>query len=393
MELWEAPLCKYCDENWRFAENLAEHSAAPPSLEEEGGFEDPTVNLKRKRSAHQRQISVSDDGSADTINVVDDPQILQPGQHDSGPDHGTEQPAKLGRPVAECRTLLEVQKASETVQVETTKDRKPIIDRNSIMRPTHVSIFRPLDLNNSYSPRKSRPLPKWMTMLPSNQKERTPQTPKWMAHLPSNRAASGQASRHSSSPANLPSQLQYNLPSPSRTRDIACDPKHVQMPSIISLTSPGCTSPPDRSSTAATSDVIDFNHPTRSFTTPLPRTGSSPFPYFQNPRAPLTPAAESTWSCNTPSPGLAPYTGLQYTSVPTKATFGYRQGMPSSRRSTQSREPVMDGTSLRQEPHQADSTPVSPTDTLPPRNNSTAAQSQIDSPFSQPNPSRTEQYS
>lgn len=35
----------------------------------------------------------------------------------------------------------------------------------------------------------------------------------------------------------------------------------------------------------------------------------SPFPFFQNPRAPLTPAVESSWG-GTASPGMAPYSGL-----------------------------------------------------------------------------------
>ncbi|KAL9106516.1 MAG: hypothetical protein Q9187_008550, partial [Circinaria calcarea] len=328
IQLYETPLCKYCHEDWRYAENLAEHSATPRSSEEEQ-INDATVNLKRKRSM-LRRMSVSDDGSAGTGNVIDEAQILHYGKHESVPSHRTEQPSKLRKAVVKDDNMPELKRTSGAFQVEITTNQKPAMDRDSIERPTHVSIFRPLDPNDSYSPSKPRPLPKWMTMLPSNRAKKTPHTPKWMAHLPSNRVTSNHHSHHPLLPANLPSQFHSELPVQSQPQDSINDQESIPTPSEhCSTPPPACTFPPNRSPAPTTSTLTEFTRLSRSFTTPLPRTAqSSPFPYFQNPRAPLTPAAESSWSGNTPSPGLTPYAGLQYTTVPAKATFGRGQGMP-----------------------------------------------------------------
>lgn len=337
------------------------------------------MNLKRKRST-LRRISVSDDGSASTSNITDEAQILQYAKSESVPGHGTGQPTELGEAVAKDYGTLKFKGTSGAFRVQTTTNGEPVTGRDPIKRPTHVSIFRPLDPNDSYRPSKTRPLPKWMAMLPSNRVKKTPNTPKWMAHLPSNRVASSHYSRHPLLSAHLPSEFHSELPLQLQPQDNVNDQEPIRT-SSSSTPPPVRTSPPNRSPTTTTSTVTEFTRPSRSFTTPLPRaTQSSPFPYFQNPRAPLTPAAESSWSGNTPSPGLAPYTGLQYTTVPVKATFGREQGMPSWGRSVQRRESAVYGKSLSQsigEPSPVDSTPVSPTETPLPQHNPTVFNSKL----------------
>ena len=125
------------------------------------------------------------------------------------------------------------------------------------MRPTHVSIFRPLDSTQSFSPSKTRPLPKWM------------------AHLPSNRKNSTADVRRTSAPVRLPSHVTLAtapptpepLPTPANAYHTPLE--HPDEVGGIAETRPG---------------------PQMGFARPA----LSSYPFFQSSRAPLTPAAESS---------------------------------------------------------------------------------------------------
>jgi hypothetical protein len=167
---------------------------------------------------------------------------------------------------------------------DTSPSEKPSV------RPTHVSVFTPLDLSHSFQASKHRPLPKWMAQLPSNR-------------------VKDFGIRRPSAPVRLPSQLN---PLDLEADDTPKTPEAFYTP----LEQPQ-NSHPMPSTAPASSSVINGSalrtqraqsYPERQI--PAPKHVSA-FPFFQNPRAPLTPAVESSWG-GIASPGLVPYSGLYH---------------------------------------------------------------------------------
>lgn len=140
------------------------------------------------------------------------------------------------------------------------------------VRPTHVSVFHPLDAIQSFLPSKTRALPKWM------------------AHLPSNRRSSPTDVQRPSAPVRLPSQVALISGPPS--------PEPLPTPANAYHT------PLERP--AETGGVAASRPGSRMGSAQPPRQISS-YPFFQHPRAPLTPAAESSWNAGGSSPGLMPF--------------------------------------------------------------------------------------
>ena len=157
---------------------------------------------------------------------------------------------------------------------------------SSDLRPTYVSIFRPLEPGESFQSSKPRALPKWMTQLPSSR-------------------VKDSLIRRPSAPVRLPSQLKSLelLNSRSQVPPTTHLPSERSSLRTVSSVSPG---------TAYAANGTDFrayraqSYPEQQITPPKQ---VSAFPFFQNPRAPLTPAVESSWG-TTASPGMTPYTGL-----------------------------------------------------------------------------------
>ena len=160
-----------------------------------------------------------------------------------------------------------------------------------ITRPTHVSLFKPLELDQSFSPIQARPLPKWMAQLPSSRVEDS-------------------VLQTSSSPAHLSSQTDS-----SNKDDLVASAKSLEdkftpleRPWPMNQVAPACHSP-----TQAVSES-KLPIPRAQSVPERPRVPSKPlaaFPFFQNPRAPLTPAVESSWG-SAPSSGMTPYNGLPF---------------------------------------------------------------------------------
>ncbi|MCJ1248595.1 hypothetical protein MMC30_005813 [Trapelia coarctata] len=176
-------------------------------------------------------------------------------------------------------------KIPKKAKLEDTMTKK----NNLVMRPTHVSLFGPLDAEESFQASKPRPLPKWMAQLPSNRVKES-------------------LLRRPSVPVQLPSQL---MP--------LGDIELFDLPKIPESSHKALGKPaPSQEKPSAGSETVDAvdgstlrtqraqSYPERAIQSPRQ---ASPFPFFQNPRAPLTPAVESSWG-GTASPGMVPYSGL-----------------------------------------------------------------------------------
>ena len=145
------------------------------------------------------------------------------------------------------------------------------------LRPTHVSVFRPLDSTQSFSPSKTRLLPKWM------------------AHLPSNRKRSPTDVRRPSAPVRLPSQATL----------VTAPPTPEPLPTPANAYHTPLEHPAEIGPVAESIPGSQM-----SVARPVLTTQLSSYPFFQNPRAPLAPAAESSWNAGGGggSAGLMPFT-------------------------------------------------------------------------------------
>ena len=150
-------------------------------------------------------------------------------------------------------------------------------------------MFRPLDAEESFEASKPRPLPKWMAQLPSNRIKES--------HL-----------RRPSVPVQLPSQFaplsDIELSDLPKLPDSDHRPLEKPIPSKEKLTAGSEIVGAVDGSVLRTQRAQSY--PERAVL--LPRQ-ASPFPFFQNPRAPFTPAVECSWG-GTASPGMIPYSGL-----------------------------------------------------------------------------------
>jgi len=173
-------------------------------------------------------------------------------------------------------------------------------------------MFQPLDAEQSFKANKSRPLPKWMSQLPSNQvKESLLRRPSVPVQLPSQVTPLGDIEL-----ANLPQTRSAN-PEPPGER-----------PPLEEKSSAGSETVGAEDGGALRTERAQ-SYPERAISSTRQ---ASPFPFFQNPRAPLTPAIESSWG-GTASPGMVPYSGLY--PAKDKANTSPKSGLNSVLQSTE----------------------------------------------------------
>ncbi|KAA6407875.1 MAG: hypothetical protein FRX48_08226 [Lasallia pustulata] len=177
-------------------------------------------------------------------------------------------------------SIWNVQSGKE--QVEATK--RPSSDDDALepseeaspprLQPTHISILRPLDSAQSFSPSKIRALPKWM------------------AHLPSNRKSTNADFRRPLAPVRLPSQVTLVTAPPS--------PEPLPTPGNAYYT--------PLEHPAETGRVAESRSESQAGSARPALTGQlSSYPFFQNPRMPFTSAAESSGNVDSGSASVMPF--------------------------------------------------------------------------------------
>ncbi|MCJ1353135.1 MAG: hypothetical protein MMC33_003120 [Icmadophila ericetorum] len=172
-------------------------------------------------------------------------------------------------------------------------------------RPTYVSIFHPLEPSESYISSEHRPLPKWMV------------------YLPSNRQSTIAGVRNPAAPMELPSQVRANLVQLSESL-----PKKQSQETCKTVAPPPSS---EANGNAGSTTNVESPSPTWPATLNTSRRPSA-FPFFQNPRPPMSPATESTWGPTMgPSSGMAPYIGIpsgRSSSVRTKPESVQEKSVP-----------------------------------------------------------------
>ncbi|MCJ1284336.1 hypothetical protein MMC26_003667 [Xylographa opegraphella] len=206
----------------------------------------------------------------------------------STPQHESTVSGKRSRPEDKPDSGIDIPKRQKNVKLTDVSEKDMSTCDTQIKRPTHVSLFKPLELNQSFSPGQTRPLPKWMSQLPSSRMK-------------------DPAIQTSSSPVEHPQREGCSKDGPaveikSKADNIA--PLERSGPS--NHLSPTCHSPAREFSEAEHRIQRAQSVPERPKGPPKPLAA---FPFFQNPRAPLTPAVESSWG-SAPSSGMTPYNGL-----------------------------------------------------------------------------------
>ncbi|MCJ1387295.1 hypothetical protein MMC18_000136 [Xylographa bjoerkii] len=272
IELVAPPICDYCVDDWKIAEDVASPSKSlRPGTKEKLRVRTEDLNSTSSDILHQMRRA----GDVDC--------------HTSTPKCGPTMSKKRSRPVDKFPSEINLPKRQKNPRLEDISEKGISSCDRLITRPTHVSIFKPLELDQSFSPIHPRPLPKWMSQLPSSR-------------------VKDSVFRKSSSPVCLPSQQEDlgkddSVVSVKPTKDFVV---RLQRTSPSNKVSPVCYSP--------TQEVVESERciqrahsvPARSI---LPQKPLAAFPFFQNPRAPLTPAVESSWG-SAPSSGMTPYNGL-----------------------------------------------------------------------------------
>lgn len=140
----------------------------------------------------------------------------------------------------------------------------------------HISIFAPLDHTQTYGASRYKPLPHWMSLLPSNRGDQSPRRP--------------------SAPVNLPSRASLIGSTPSLDTKL----------------------PPTGADQSPTEQSPEIRSTQRRQTFPecsmLPREPTN-FPFFQNPRPLITPAIDSSWGTASPRRGITPATKVRATTA------------------------------------------------------------------------------
>ncbi|MCJ1400985.1 hypothetical protein MMC11_004196 [Xylographa trunciseda] len=272
IELVTPPICDHCVDDWEIAENAASSSKnLRPGAQMNLRIRTEDLNSASSDILHQMRRA----GDVDC--------------HTSKSRHASTISKKRSRPEDKFLSEINLPKRQKNPRLADISERGMSSSDRLITRPTHVSIFTPLELDSSFSPTQPRPLPKWMSQLPSSR-------------------VKDSVYRKSSSPVYLPSQReglsQDDSPvSTKPTEDL-----------VVPTTQP---SPPHKVSPAHYSPTLEAvesepriqraqSVPERHIVPPKPLAA---FPFFQNPRAPLIPAVESSWG-SAPSSGMTPYRGL-----------------------------------------------------------------------------------
>ena len=186
-----------------------------------------------------------------------------------------------------CKSVATLEQVSRRVSESVSNQVE-----NHAVRPTHLSIFRPLDAAESYTSGQYRPLPDWMAKLPSNRS--------------SNYSTAPPTVRHSSTTTLLPSHL-------ASIQDLTVlEPLSKPSTSFYEQIQRPAPLPPKFST--AVPKVATF---TSSIQPPSvkPTKQLSSFLFSHNPKANLTAAAESASVSPTSSPVSSPL-GRYQTSGP-----------------------------------------------------------------------------
>ncbi|MCJ1307126.1 hypothetical protein MMC25_000772 [Agyrium rufum] len=291
-ELSEAPLCNHCTDDADLADSVARQPVE---------FDDAQDDITRSQLAALKQASSE---------LLHDMRR----SHHSWDGDGS-QSTGHSRKRGSDQTVIASSKRSRN-----RSSSAPGIDRPadfssekefvSSCRPAHVSVFHPLKQVEHHYPSKERPLPKWMSQLPSNRA-----SDKSIGDSIPRETDSSNRIVHQQNGHTIPvGDMESSCPTPQKP------PPPTPPSTLMRSTSPPRIRRKKDAVIAASSSSLATRRAQPSLstdqsrsTTPTPARGISSFPFFQNPKAPLTPAMESSWNSGTlkPSPGLSPYGGLQ----------------------------------------------------------------------------------
>ena len=282
-DLHDPPICDHCVIDWEVAEDVANRDKTPQDTSTEKR-RDQAEDLGSSASEILRQMRhVADMDATKSPKRTSSNSSLEIGTQLENNGDPTRRARKKRKMSQEEKALEHTAQPDQILDNQSASYGRRHSPERTFNRPTHVSVFDPLNADRSFTLKKHRPLPKWMLELPSN---------------------SPMIMRSPSTPTRLPSQTL--LLSGPTTLELASESDAE----AVSLT----RSSPDRMVVlAGVSLQTDHeqkmpvqnlkNHPERQM---LPPKQISSFPFFQNPRSPLTPATESSWGQRV-SRGLDPY--------------------------------------------------------------------------------------
>lgn len=277
IELQDPPVCMACIVDAEVDSEIAKESS---KLSEEK-ITDQMVDLRTTASELLHQMRRATGFDEPTDSAKDKHMHFTPKQSIPGPKLDTvlEDPQKEKNLCDGVATTVEItsKNTPDAGKVSYAELPKP-----PFKRPTHVSISHPLEPSVSYTPSESRPLPKWM------------------AYLPSIRHSTLAGTRNPTALIELPSQVRASVTiMPETSSKNSFQTSREQAAPL--------KKPP---AAAGPVTIAESPAPSRPGTT-VPSRRPSAFPFFQNPRAPMSPATESSWGPTAgPSSGMIPYSGV-----------------------------------------------------------------------------------
>ena len=300
-DLHDPPICNHCVIDWEVAEDLANRDKTPQDTSTEK-WRDQAEDLGSSALEILRQVrrAAEMDGTKSPKRSSSN-NLLEEGTQLKNDGDSMRRARKKRKMSHEENALEHTAQPDQSLDSQSASYGRRHYPERTFNRPTHVSIFEPLNADCSFTPGKHRPLPKWMLQLPSN-------CPVVM--------------RSPSTPTRLPSQtLLLSGPATPELSPV----------SSIDAVSPTRSSPDGKVILAGVSLQTNHeqkmpeqnlqNRPERQI---LPPKQLSSFPFFQNPRSPLTPAIESSWGQRV-SRGLDPYRELFQSSDGTGPTTKSRR--------------------------------------------------------------------
>ena len=273
-------MCTHCAGDWDNTEQSTQNTVRRNSGSPKAGLQMGDLNFTASEVLHRMR----------RLNNVEEANLVLKHNHPRSKKRSRSE-SRLDSKISDWKGMMRTE-ANEAIDQRKASDSTIAPSRyfqsgdSTDLWPTFVSIFQPLESRESFQPVKLRALPKWMTQLPSSR-------------------VKDSLMRRPSAPVQLSSQLKplELLGSHSQAPSTSQFPSEQSTNRTVSPASPG---------TAYAANGTDIrayraqSYPEQCITPPKQ---VSAFPFFQNPRAPLTPAVESSWG-TTASPGMTPYTGL-----------------------------------------------------------------------------------
>ena len=282
-DLHDPPICDHCVIDWEVAEDLAKCDKTPQDTSSEKWRDQAEDSeLSASEILHQMRRAVDMDATKSPKRSSSYSSLENGSQLENDRDR-TWKARKKRKISHEEAALNHTAQPDQKLDSQSASHGQRHSPERTFSRPTHVSIFDPLNVNCSFTPEKHRPLPKWMDQLPSNRPliTRTPSTP---TRLPSQTPILSGPATPELSPVTDADPVSPTKSSPDR-----------------GVTPVGVSLQTDHKQTISVQKLQ--NHPERQM---LPPKQLSSFPFFQNPRSPITPATESSWGQRA-SHGLDPY--------------------------------------------------------------------------------------